>query len=285
MPPHHWRIRDRVLTVSPRPLVLGIVNVTPDSFSDGGHHPTTDLAVAHALELVRQGADLLDVGGESTRPGSDPVPVEEELRRVLPVVQALVGQVAVPISLDTSKAAVARAGLAAGAHLVNDVTGLSGDPDMPEVVREFGAGAIVMHMQGTPQTMHLDPRYEDVTAEVGRFFEQRLRDLAAAGIAGECVVLDPGVSFGKTTAHNLQLLAQLPAFQRFGRPVCLGVSRKGFLGKITGRPIDERLAASVAVACDAVVRGAAQVLRVHDVAATRDAVEVLTAIRTGGLPM
>jgi dihydropteroate synthase len=266
-------------------LVLGIVNVTPDSFSDGGEHPTTDLAVAHALELVRQGADLLDVGGESTRPGAAVVPADEELRRVLPVVEALSGLTDVPISVDTSKAAVARACLAAGAHLVNDVTGLAGEADMVGVVREFGAGAIVMHMQGTPQTMQLDPRYEDVTAEVGRFFEQRLQDLAAAGIAGECVVLDPGIGFGKTFAHTLQLLDQLPAFQRFGRPVCLGVSRKGFLGKITGRPLGERAVASVAVACDAITRGAAQVLRVHDVAATRDAVQVLTAIRTGGLPM
>jgi dihydropteroate synthase len=274
-----WQLRDRTLEFTPRALVLGIVNVTPDSFSDGGRHATTDQAVGHGLELARQGADLLDVGGESTRPGAEPVPLEEELRRVLPVVEQLAVQAGVPLSVDTYKAEIARECLAAGAHIVNDVTGLCGDPAMPEVVRSFGAGAIVMHMQGTPQTMQRDPHYEDVVLDIGRFFEERLRELSAFGIAPERVALDPGIGFGKTEEHNLLLLARLEEFQRFGRPVCLGVSRKGFLGRRVGRKTEHRLAASLAAACWAVSRGATQLLRVHDVEETRDAVTVLAAIR------
>ncbi len=276
-----WRLRDQTLEFPERALVLGIVNVTPDSFSDGGRYAAAEQAVAHGLELVRQGADLLDVGGESTRPGAQPVPLEEELRRVVPVVEQLAGEAAVPVSVDTSKAEVARACLAAGARIVNDVTGLRGDPAMPEVVRSFGAGAIVMHMQGAPQTMQRDPRYDDVVADIGRFFEERLRGLADFGIAPEQVALDPGIGFGKTEEHNLLLLAHLEAFQRFGRPVCLGVSRKGFLGKRVGRKTEHRLAASLAAACWAVARGATQLIRVHDVEETRDAVTVLAAIRAG----
>jgi dihydropteroate synthase len=270
-----WRLRDRTLELGQRALVLGIVNVTPDSFSDGGHYASTDQAVAHGLELLRKGADLLDIGGESTRPGAEPVGREEELKRVLPVVQALAAQTSAPLSVDTSKAEVARACLAAGAHVVNDVTGLRGDPAMSEVVQSSDAGAIVMHMQGTPQTMQLRPHYVDVVAEVGGFFEERLAELAALGIAREQLVLDPGIGFGKTKEHNLRLLAQLEAFQRFGRPVCLGVSRKGFLGRTTER----RLAASLAAVCWAVGRGAAQLVRVHDAEETRDALMVLAAIR------
>lgn len=273
-----WRIRGRTLTLNCRALVLGIVNVTPDSFSDGGQHARTEQAIAHGLELVSQGADLLDVGGESTRPGAQPISVEEELRRVVPVVEGLAAQTAVPLSVDTSKAEVARACLKAGAHVVNDVTGLRGDPAMAPVVNNLGAGVIVMHMQGTPQTMQIAPSYEDVVAEVGRFFEERLQVLAAAGIASEQIVLDPGIGFGKTVEHNLKLLARLGDFQRLGRPVCLGVSRKGFLGKRLGRPVERRLAASLAAACSALAHHSAQVLRVHDVEETADAVRVFEAI-------
>jgi dihydropteroate synthase len=279
MSEHHWHLPDRILHIGPRPLVMGIVNVTPDSFSDGGQFASTEAAVARGLELVRHGADLLDVGGESTRPGADLVPVEEELRRVLPVVEQLAAQTGVPISVDTSKAAVARASLAAGARIINDVTGLTGDPEMPEVVRAAGAGVILMHMQGTPATMQRDPRYQDVVQEVARFLEERLQALADLGIAGERVVLDPGIGFGKTVEHNLEILAGLDKLQRIGRPVCLGVSRKGFIGKILDRRLERRLAGTLAAVCYAMARDAVQVVRAHDVVETRDAVTMVAAIR------
>jgi dihydropteroate synthase len=280
--PFRWRLRDRLLTPGRPALVLGIVNVTPDSFSDGGRYFDTGAAVEHGLRLVAEGADLLDVGGESSRPGAEPVAVEEELHRVIPVVRGLAERTDVPVSVDTSKSAVAREALAAGARVVNDITGLRGDPDMVAVARDAGAGVIVMHMQGTPQTMQVNPSYADVVGEVAAFFEERLRALAGAGIAGERVVLDPGIGFGKTAAHNLELLARLEGYRHFARPVCLGVSRKGFFGKLLGRQTGDRLAASLAAACYALARGSAHLLRVHDVAATRDAVRLfqeLDAIR------
>jgi dihydropteroate synthase len=273
-----WRLRDRTLTPGRPVLVLGVVNVTPDSFSDGGRFSAADAAVAHGLELVRQGADLLDVGGESSRPGAAPVPLDEELARVVPVVRGLAAQTGVPLSVDTTKAEVARQALEAGAHVVNDITALRGDPGMADVVRRFQAGLILMHMQGTPPTMQHDPRYADVTAEVAAFFEARLQAAADLGIARSQVVLDPGIGFGKTTEHNLELLARLGRLGALGRPVCLGVSRKGFLGRLLGRPVHERLAGSLAVACHALARHSAHILRVHDVAATRDAVTVFAAL-------
>ncbi|MBY0525189.1 MAG: dihydropteroate synthase [Gemmataceae bacterium] len=274
-----WHLPDRVLTIGRRPLVMGIVNVTPDSFSDGGRHASADSAVAHAKSLVAQGADLLDLGGESTRPGAAPVPVEEELRRVLPVVEALASQVAIPLSVDTMKAEVARRCLAAGARIVNDVTALTGDAAMPEVVRAGNAGVVLMHMQGTPATMQRAPRYENVVLDIARFLEARLHALADVGIAAERMVLDPGIGFGKTLAHNLSLLARLGELGKIGRPVCLGVSRKGFIGRLLdNRPVAGRMAGSLAVVCRAICRGDAQILRVHDVQETRDAVTLLAAI-------
>jgi dihydropteroate synthase len=272
-----WKLKDRTLEIT-RPLVMGIVNVTPDSFSDGGRFLAAETAVTHALQLVRDGADLLDVGGESTRPASEAVPQDEELRRVLPVVRELVGQTAIPISVDTSKAEVARQCLAAGASIINDVTALTGDPMMAAVVKEFGAGAIVMHMRGTPQTMQQNPHYDDVVAEIYQYLELRLRDLSAFGISSEQLVIDPGVGFGQTYAHTITLLQGLERFQSLGRPLCLGVSRKGFIGKLTGRPATERQAGSVAVACHAMAHGAAQILRVHDVAGHADAVRIFAAL-------
>jgi dihydropteroate synthase len=257
---------------------MGVVNVTPDSFSDGGRYAAHDAAVAHGLLLAGGGADILDVGGESTRPRAMPVSLAEELRRVLPVVEALVRQAGVPVSVDTSKALVAQACLAAGAQIINDVTALRGDPDLGMVVRDGRAGVVLMHMQGTPATMQDAPHYDDVVVEVGRFFEERLQHAVDMGIAAGRIVLDPGIGFGKTDEHNLRLLARLEEYRRFGRPVCLGVSRKGFLGRVTGRPVEERLAGSLAAVCYAVARGAAQVVRVHNVAQTRDAFAVLTAI-------
>jgi dihydropteroate synthase len=272
---HLWRLGKTLLQWQERPLILGIVNVTPDSFSDGGQYLGADRAIEHARALVRDGADLIDIGGESTRPGAEPVPLEDELGRVVPVVKALAGLITVPISIDTYKAEVARQCLQAGARIVNDVTGLMGDPEMIEVVRRTGAGAIVMHMQGTPQTMQLSPQYDDVVGEISRFLEDRLQSFVNQGIDRQQIVLDPGLGFGKSGAHNWQLLSRLEQFQRLERPVCLGVSRKGFIGKLIGRGVQESLAGSLAVACVAACKGAAQVLRVHDVKETRDALLVV----------
>jgi dihydropteroate synthase len=281
-----WRVRDRILVPGRPAMVLGIVNVTPDSFSDGGRYFRTEDAIEHGLSLVNEGADLLDVGGESSRPGAAPVPEAEELERVVPVVRGLAARTAVPISVDTYKPAVARAALEAGAAIINDITGLR-HPDMLATARIFDAGVIVMHMQGTPQTMQVNPTYTDVFDEVGEFFEARLQTLAEAGIAREQVVLDPGIGFGKTAAHNLELLGRLEEYRRFGRPLCLGVSRKGFFGKLLGRSPNDRLAASLAAVCYALARDSAQLIRVHDVAATRDAVRLfqqLDTIRARKLP-
>ena len=273
-----WHCGGHRFAIGTLPLVMGIVNVTPDSFSDGGRFADPAAAIDHGLSLVAEGADILDVGGESTRPGAAPVPEADELARVLPVVAGLAQRTTTPLSVDTMKAAVARRCLDAGAAIVNDVSGLTADPDMPAAVAEAGAGVVVMHMQGTPQTMQVKPTYGDVVAEVAGFLEARLRSLADVGISPDAVCLDPGIGFGKTLDHNLALLAHLDSVARLGRPVCLGVSRKGFIGKLCGRERDDRLAGSLAVACFAAARGTAHVLRVHDVAATRDAAVLLGAI-------
>jgi dihydropteroate synthase len=265
-------------SIGPRPLVMGIVNVTPDSFSDGGRFAATDAAIEHGLRLAAEGADLLDIGGESSRPGSKSVPLEEELARVVPVVRGLVSRVGVPISVDATKAEVARQALAAGASIVNDITAGLGDPAMTAVVRAAGAGVVLMHMQGTPETMQQNPTYSDVVREVHDFLAGRVLAWVAAGVPTDCIAIDPGIGFGKTFDHNLELLRNLDALAAIGRPVVLGVSRKGFLGKLTGRPVTERAVASVAAACYCVSRGAAHILRVHDVAATVDAAKVLGAL-------
>lgn len=277
MTPLPWHLGDRVIEFGRRPLVMGILNVTPDSFSDGGWFHDHAAAVGHGLRLVAEGADILDVGGESTRPGAEPVSEAEELRRVVPVVAELVNRTRVPVSVDTMKPAVARACLEAGAQVVNDVAGFR-DPEMVRVAAEQRAGVVVMHMLGTPQTMQAGPRYTDVVREVGGFFEERLRVLEGSGIPPAAVCLDPGIGFGKNLDHNLDLLANLGAFARFGRPVCLGVSRKGFIGTLCGREKHERLAGSLAVVCFAAARREAHVLRAHDVAETRDAAVLLDAI-------
>jgi dihydropteroate synthase len=276
-----WRVRDRVIDLGARPLVMGIVNVTPDSFSDGGEFARPETAVAHALGLIEQGADLLDLGGESTRPGATPVSADDERARVLPVVEQLVasGKLGnVLLSIDTSKAVVAEACLSAGAHVINDVTAFLGDAAMTEVARRFGAGVILMHMKGTPQTMSQLASYEDVVDEVAAFLEARLKACAEQGIAESCLLVDPGIGFAKMHEHSWTLLAHLAAFHRLGRPLCLGVSRKGFLGRLLGRDVKERMVGSLAVVLDAVHHRAAHVLRVHDVAPTVDAVRVLTTL-------
>ena len=262
----------------PRPaLVMGIVNVTPDSFSDGGQFLDAKKAVAHALELVDQGAEILDVGGESTRPGAPAVSEAEELRRVIPVIEQLTRRTRVPVSIDTVKPAVAQAALDAGASIVNDVGANREDEAMWRVVAGPGAGYICTHMQGTPQTMQSSPHYDDVVHEVGEFFSERLAELAAAGVPAAQVTLDPGIGFGKTVEHNLQLLAALGSFRKFTRPVLLGVSRKSFIGRIVRAEVAERLPGSLACAALAVAAGT-QIIRTHDVAETVQAVRVTEAI-------
>src|SRR3954471_12646865 len=229
MGPMHWSFAGHTLSLGPRPLVMGIVNVTPDSFSDGGQFSSTDAAVEHGLRLAADGADLLDVGGESSRPGSQPVSLEDELARVVPVVRGLSGRLSIPISVDTTKAEVARQALAAGAAIVNDITAGLGDPDMAAVAREAGAGVVLMHMRGTPATMQRSPTYADVVGEVRDFLAERVRAWVAAGVPAERIAIDPGIGFGKTSEHNRLLLKHLDAQSALGRPVLLGVSRKGFL--------------------------------------------------------
>lgn len=263
-----------------RPRIMGVVNVTPDSFSDGGALDSVEAAVDHALRLVAEGADLLDVGGESTRPGAAAVDEAEELRRVLPVVEALAGRAGVPVSIDTSKPAVMRAALAAGAAMVNDVLALRADGAL-EAVAEAGAAAVLMHMQGEPRSMQQAPHYDDVVGEVHRFLADRMLACQFAGIDRSRLVVDPGFGFGKTLEHNLALLRGLERFATLGVPVLAGLSRKSSIGAITGREAPrERVHGSVAAALVAVQRGAA-IVRVHDVAATRDALAVWQAVASG----
>ncbi len=257
--------------------VMGVVNVTPDSFSDGGHYLDPAAAVAHGLELERQGAGILDIGGESTRPGALPVATDEELRRVLPVLEGLVASGArFQLSVDTCKSGVAARALEKGATLVNDVTALRGDPEMAGVIAAAGADCCLMHMLGDPRTMQDDPRYEDVVSDVKAFLEDRLRVATANGIAEERIVLDPGIGFGKTVAHNLELLRRIDELVALGRPVLVGSSRKSFIGRLTGRPVDERLAGTIATNVLAYA-GGARLFRVHDVAAVHDALTVAAA--------
>jgi dihydropteroate synthase len=244
-----WQIAGRSIEIGVRPLVMGIVNVTPDSFSDGGQFATTDLAIEHGLRLAAEGADFLDIGGESSRPGALPVTLEEELARVIPVIQKLASKVSVPISVDTTKAEVARQAVAAGAAVINDITAGRGDPT-----------------------------YEDVVRDVHDFLVERMEAFQAAGVDPKHIALDPGIGFGKSHEHNLLLLRHLDQVSRLGRPVLLGLSRKGFLGTITGRARNDRLVSSVAAVCFCATRSTAHILRVHDVAATVDAAKIVAAI-------
>lgn len=259
-----------------RPLLMGIVNVTPDSFSDGGRFLLEDAAVEHALKLVDEGADILDVGGESTRPASHSVALEDELQRVVPVIKRLAGRTAVPISVDTSKSVVARAALEAGATIINDISGLRFDRQMVSVCQQYPCGIVCMHMQGTPQTMQIDPRYTNVVTEIRDFLIERLQFLVGAEIAPERIVFDPGVGFGKTAEHNIQILSSIQDFQAIGRPILIGHSRKGFLKKVTGRQLDERLFGTIGVSV-ALAHQGVDLLRVHDVAANRDAITAFLA--------
>lgn len=263
-----------------RPVVMGILNVTADSFSDGGRYLDRDVALAHAERMVEAGAAIIDIGGESTRPGAEPVPLQQELDRVLPLVELLRARVDAVLSVDTMKPEVMRAAMAAGAGLINDVRGLLA-PGAIEAVASGSAAVCLMHMKGEPRTMQVDPRYDDVVAEVRDFLADRAAACEAAGIARDRIVLDPGYGFGKTVAHNLQLLRHLDAIVGLGYPVLVGLSRKSLLGHLLGRPADQRLAGSLALACAAVQAGA-RIIRAHDVAETWDAVRVIQAVIEAG---
>jgi dihydropteroate synthase len=272
-----WEAIDRPIVTDRVPRVMGIVNVTPDSFSDGGRARTPEDAIAHALRLVDEGADLLDVGGESSRPGAEPVPLDEELRRVVPVVEALARRVAVPISVDTTKLEVARRALDAGASIINDIQALGGDPALGRLVAGRRSGVVLMHMAGTPRTMQDDPRYDDVVAEVRDELGRRVAAAEQLGIPRCRIAVDPGIGFGKTLEHNLALLRNLDRFATLGCVVLIGTSRKGFLGTLTGRPVAGRATASVVSSLAAALKGA-NVLRVHDVAPMVDAIKTWTAL-------
>jgi dihydropteroate synthase len=256
---------------------MGIVNVTPDSFSDGGSFFDASRAVAHALQLVEEGADIVDIGGESTRPGADAVDAGEECRRVLPVVEQVAAQSDVTISIDTMKASVAREALAAGAHVINDVSALTHDPEMSTVASDGRAGVVLMHRRGTPRTMQNDPCYDDVVAEVHEYLAERVEAARAAGIAKEALAVDPGIGFGKTVTHNVQLLASVKAWRVAGVSALVGLSRKRFIGDVTGASVEDRLAGSLAALVSCVLAGV-EIMRVHDVAASVQAVRMARAI-------
>jgi len=265
-----------------RPRIMGILNVTPDSFSDGGRFFDREAAAAHARALVEAGADILDVGGESTRPGAAEVPLQEELDRVIPVIEAVSG-LGVPVSVDTRKAAVMRAAVAAGATMINDVSALEHDPQAEETVAALGVPVCLMHMQGTPETMQARPSYTDVVAEVKTYLGERATQCREAGIEREAIVLDPGIGFGKTVAHNLALLHHLDSFAELGYPLLVGTSRKSLVGKVLDREVGERIYGDAAVVAWSVSHGAA-VVRVHDVGPARDVIRMTEALVRGQMP-
>lgn len=273
-----WKTSRRAFDLTHRGVIMGVINVTPDSFSDGGAFDDVESAVAHGLRLAEEGAEILDIGGESTRPGSEPVPAEEEMRRVIPVIEKLAALTTVALSVDTSKADVARAALQAGAEIINDVTALRGDDAMAQVADETGAAVVLMHMRGTPRTMQKDPHYEDAVREVHSFLAERLGAAREAGIASDRLAIDPGIGFGKTVDHNLQLIASLNAFANLGCPVVLGVSRKSFLAAAAGcEKIADRDAPTVALTSLGRELGA-RIFRVHAVRANAEALRMTEAI-------
>jgi dihydropteroate synthase len=284
---HRWTLKTRDLTRSHLPLLMGILNVTPDSFSDGGQFQIVENAIARAVQMEADGADIIDIGGESTRPGAEPVALEEELRRTIPVIRELATQIKIPISIDTTKAEVARQALEAGAEIVNDISGLTFDPDMLEVCRLHDAGICLMHIQGTPQTMQKNPTYADVVKEVTEFLQQQVDRCLMAGILPERMSVDPGIGFGKTADHNMQLMKSVARLQReLQRPVLIGHSRKRFLSKILGRSVDERESGTIGVSIALAEQGV-DILRIHDVRSVRDAIVAWDTVRrsytVGGL--
>lgn len=267
----------QTLRLEARPLIMGILNVTPDSFSDGGAYVTVEQALHHARQMYEEGADIIDIGAESSRPGSHPIDEAEELRRLIPVLEAVHDTVPLPISVDTTKAAVARRAIAAGAAVVNDITALRGDPVMMELVAETGAAVVLMHMQGTPSTMQQAPRYQNVTQEVAGFLSERAQTAIEHGIKRSQIILDPGFGFGKLQEHNLQLLADFTMLMNLGYPMLAGLSRKQFIGNLVQQPIHERGYGTAGAVAVAVLKGA-HIIRVHDVRSMRDTVSVVSAI-------
>jgi dihydropteroate synthase len=272
-----WVIKDRELDLE-RPLIMGILNVTPDSFSDGGHFNNPEIAVARALEMLEQGATIIDVGGESTRPGSLPVSGEEEIARTIPVIEGIVAKSDAIVSIDTQKSVVAAAALEAGAHIINDVSGGINDQAMFEVLRTSHAGYILMHMQGKPETMQVAPRYDNVLLEVEEYFAQRINHASSLGIDIDRIVFDPGIGFGKTLEDNLTLLGNLQKINTRGRPILIGASRKSFIGMVDGSAADKRLAGSLASVLSAFIQGI-RIFRVHDVEETRQVLDIFSAIQ------
>jgi dihydropteroate synthase len=273
----HWTFPGMQWRFGDFPKLMGILNVTPDSFSDGGRYLDPSRAVDQAAELFARGADIVDIGGESTRPGAESVAIDDEMQRVLSVIERVAKKADGPISVDTTKAEVARRALDLGAVIVNDTSGLTFDPKMPSVCAEAKAGVVCMHIQGRPATMQLNPQYDDVVAEIAAYLDSRLKALERAGIARERIVIDPGIGFGKTAQHNLDLLRNVGQFRSLGRPVLIGHSRKRFLGKLLGRPLDELLAGTLGVSIALAVKGV-DILRVHDVQAVRDSLLAFQAI-------
>lgn len=265
------------IVIQSNPLVMGVLNVTPDSFSDGGTFVTVEQAVDHARQMQAEGADIIDIGAESSRPGAHPIDEREELRRLIPVVEAVRAAVSLPISVDTTKAAVARSAIQAGAAIVNDISALQGDSLMAQLVAETGVGVVLMHMQGTPQTMQQSPRYGNVVEEVMAFLQQRAQVAIACGVRSSQIVLDPGFGFGKLQEHNLRMLAEFEAFTTLGYPVLAGVSRKQFIGNVIRRPVHEREFGNAGAVAVAVLKGA-HIIRVHDVRAMKDTATVVSAI-------
>ena len=264
---------------SRKTYVMGILNVTPDSFSDGGLYMQRRSAVDRALRMEDEGADIIDIGGESTRPGSEPVPLEEELRRTMPVIEALSGRLQVPISIDTYKAAVAKRAIEAGASMVNDISGLRFDPEMASVVSAYDVGVVIMHIKGTPRVMQEDPRYDDLFGEINGYLREGIRIASASGVPTERIVIDPGIGFGKTPEHNLAIINNLHRFRDLERPILVGVSRKSFIGKVlSDAPPPERLEGTAAAVAVSVIRGA-DIVRVHDVREMVKVVKVADAIR------
>jgi len=268
------------LVMKARPLLMGVINVTPDSFYDGGRFAETGAAADQAFKLAAEGADLIDIGGESTRPGADPLPVAEELRRVVPVIEAVAGKVSVPLSIDTRKSEVARQALAAGASILNDVSALGYDPDLAKAAAAAKAPLILMHIQGTPKDMQANPHYEDLFGEVITFLSERIERAKAAGVSEDLILVDPGIGFGKTADHNLELIRDLWRLRSLGRPIVLGHSNKSFIGKVLKVEKDDRAEGSAAAAVAGVLSGA-HILRVHDVKYHRRFVEMAAAIRAG----
>ena len=269
--------RGRTLTLGARTYVMGILNVTPDSFSDGGCYLDVQQAVEHAKSMVAEGATLIDIGGESSRPGASPVSIDEELARVIPVIRAIVDGVDVLISVDTYKAEVARQALAAGAHLINDITALRGDPTMASVAAEMEAGLILMHMKGTPRTMQKSPQYDDVIGEICASLLESIQIAEAGSVAAERIIIDPGIGFGKTTKHNIEILKRLTEFRSLNKPLLIGTSRKAFIGNVLGLPVMERVEGTAATVCWAIAHGA-DIVRVHDVKANVRAAQMTDAL-------